>query len=414
MKHHRSSKLRFPSFLHCTGTHWSRLLLGVVLVSASAGAQEKAEGEAKAHHPPAETGSEVVTMPGSSKNDPAAKLSPQRTGTQTLQNEAQSTGQANRETEEDGLLVGPDEVCTDAPIPHDTAAGSADVSSREAGAQIISGDSGEETAAANGSEVSGEDDLGPITREEEEALARMMAAAMDVTARAHGGKTALHLAAQEGKAAMVLALIDKGAQVNAEDQDDFTPLHDAAAGGKTDAVVALLEHGARVNVSSLYGFTPLHLAADGGYTGTVLVLLDKGADIEAATSNELTPLHCTIIKKHLDTAEALIKRGANIQAEDTNGSTPLHYAAAADDARMARMLLKHKADINDQGNDGNSPLHVAAYTGTTAMVRLLLEQGADPHLKNAEGYTPLQLAEQIGNKQKIKLLHDAMQKAKSR
>lgn len=433
------------------------LLLGVALASARAEMESNAASPAAAQvsglgKPGDEGGAEAVATDNEAESGgkvAPASLTPavvERTGhaepmKQLLaalptavssggSDDAVSEGHRGVGTEgaDDGLLIKPDGSITGEPDVPASVSGMgeggsspspADLDSKAAAGQPTEAGLPEERTVSaaesaqttpSGSEISGEDDLGPITREEEQAIARMMAAAMDVTARAHGGKTALHLAAQEGKAAMVLALIEKGALVNAEDQDDFTPLHDAAAAGKTDAVLVLLEHSARVNASSLYGFTPLHLAADGGFTATALVLLDKGAKIEAVTSNELTPLHCAVINRHTDTAEALIRRGANVQAEDTNGATPLHYAAAANDANMVRMLLSHKADINDQGNDGNSPLHVAAYDGTVAMVKLLLERGANPHLQNAEGYTPLQLAEQMGNKQKAKLLREAMGK----
>lgn len=421
MKHLPSTFLGFPVCLPRAGRQMVLLLLGGMLLcvdvkaditsSSSSVRQAPADGNSTGAEP---GGRGETTAPGertavsghSPANGPVSdKPSPSAEAQlcDTRENGALET--------DDGLLVRQDGSVADGP---EAAPGRDSVSEQEAGSEIPPEGQTDERGESvpRGSEISGEDDLGPITREEEQALARMMAAAMDVTARAHGGKTALHLAAQEGKAAMVLALIEKGAQVNAEDQDDFTPLHDAAAAGKTDAVVALLEHSARVNASSLYGFTPLHLAADGGFTATALVLLDKGANIEAVTSNELTPLHCAVINRHAATAEALLRRGANVEAEDTNGATPLHYAASANDANMVRMLLSHKANINNQGNDGNSPLHVAAYDGTSAMVRLLLEYGADPTLKNAEGYTPLQLAEQAGNKQKIQLLKGAVDRVR--
>ncbi len=79
-------------------------------------------------------------------------------------------------------------------------------------------------------------------------------------ARNQLGSTPLHLAATNGDAGPLKALIAAGAEVNARDKEDNTPLHMAAYAGKSQAARLLLEAGADVNAKSTGGRTPLSLA----------------------------------------------------------------------------------------------------------------------------------------------------------
>jgi hypothetical protein len=79
-------------------------------------------------------------------------------------------------------------------------------------------------------------------------------------ARNQLGSTPLHLAATNGDAGPLKALLAAGADVHARDKEDNTPLHMAAYAGKSEAARLLLEAGADVNAKSTGGRTPLSLA----------------------------------------------------------------------------------------------------------------------------------------------------------
>ena len=79
----------------------------------------------------------------------------------------------------------------------------------------------------------------------------------------------------------VEALVESGAQVDAETADYSTALQLAAAGGHTGCCKALLEAGAIVDAQGgPQRSAALHLAAAGGHTPTVRLLLGEGADTD--------------------------------------------------------------------------------------------------------------------------------------
>lgn len=92
---------------------------------------------------------------------------------------------------------------------------------------------------------------------------------------APNGNTALMMAAYQKNKPAVLALLEKGAQVN---RPGWTALHYAAAAGDLDIMKLLLERHAYIDAESPTGMTPLMLAAREGMDDAVKLLLQEGAD----------------------------------------------------------------------------------------------------------------------------------------
>ncbi|KAH7016441.1 ankyrin repeat-containing domain protein [Microdochium trichocladiopsis] len=101
----------------------------------------------------------------------------------------------------------------------------------------------------------------------------------------------LRYAANTGNVEMVLALLESGTDVDAEDDvGGSTALTLAASLCHTDIVQLLLQNGTIVNKSNRNGWTALHYAAcsEGGLE-LVKLLLENGADIEAKVDPQNDP-----------------------------------------------------------------------------------------------------------------------------
>jgi uncharacterized protein len=98
---------------------------------------------------------------------------------------------------------------------------------------------------------------------------------LKVDEQSPNGNTALMMAALQKNKPAVLALLEKGAQVN---RPGWTALHYAAAAGDLDIMKLLLERNAYIDAASPTGTTPLMLAAREGQEDAVRLLLEEGAD----------------------------------------------------------------------------------------------------------------------------------------
>ncbi|HSM56762.1 MAG TPA: ankyrin repeat domain-containing protein [Candidatus Sulfomarinibacteraceae bacterium] len=105
------------------------------------------------------------------------------------------------------------------------------------------------------------------------------------------GFTPLQLACYFGRESLALWLMEQGADINAVAQNGqrIQPIHAAAACGSVRLVRALLARGADVNARQQQDFTPLHAAAQSGNVALAETLLDHGADLMARDSTGRTP-----------------------------------------------------------------------------------------------------------------------------
>jgi hypothetical protein len=110
-----------------------------------------------------------------------------------------------------------------------------------------------------------------------------------------GGGTPLHWAsAHSNNPTAIEVLLDRGANVHAQDNLKDTPLHWAAKDSVEPAIVALLlAYVADINARGHKNRTPLHDAVarrPGRATGSVIAfLVDRGTDIHARDESGYTP-----------------------------------------------------------------------------------------------------------------------------
>lgn len=121
-------------------------------------------------------------------------------------------------------------------------------------------------------------------------------------------------AAKQGDLAKLSTLLNSDpALLRASDTDGSTALHCAAWKGHLQVVQFLLQAGADVNAQNNndhWGTTPLHAAAHANQTAIAQLLLDAGADVHAKDMNGKTPLEHTTFHKATAAAKLLTKHGA--------------------------------------------------------------------------------------------------------
>ncbi|KAB2572151.1 Ankyrin-1 [Lasiodiplodia theobromae] len=191
-------------------------------------------------------------------------------------------------------------------------------------------------------------------------------------------RTAMHHAAANGHAEVVLLLARHGAYVATRTKHGKTPLHVA----RSAAVAALLSLGADPLCRDDASATPLHhLAAassspeasdDGAAAISALIAADP-LTVDATNKLRQTPLHLASQHNNTTVASALIAARAYVDAADTDGLRPLHYAAEHGHPAIIQLLLSAQADPEaPAGKDMWRPLHHAAHRGHADAIAALL------------------------------------------
>lgn len=248
---------------------------------------------------------------------------------------------------------------------------------------------------------------------------------VDLTARNENGDTALHVAAAiKDHVEIAEMLLEAGSDVNAVGHGGVTALHYAA---DEKMVRVLRDWSADVAAGDNHGRSALNIVQENEKEDLVAVLsgvteiapvfeiLDDDAErtemvrrrwpngIEAKNERQITPLMQALVNENLDTMRVLLELGAD--SESTSwGLTSLQGAANRGFVGGIHILLASGAQINRADIGQTLPLHWAAMTGHTEAVKALLVGGAQIDLSNSSGNTALYLAAERGHTNSVKVL----------
>ena len=209
-----------------------------------------------------------------------------------------------------------------------------------------------------------------------------------------------------------VALIAKGADVQARSADGTTALQWAVYNDDADLVARLIKAGADVSATNDYGANPMRQAATVADPVVIKALIKAGADVNAPNAEGETPLMIVARTGNIESAKLLLSRGAKVNAkEQWGGQSALMWAAAQHQAEMVKLLISHGADVNDHGvvrdwqrrvtaegrpknenHGGFTPLLYAAREGCIECAKYLIKAKADINKPDPDGTTPLILA----------------------
>jgi len=162
------------------------------------------------------------------------------------------------------------------------------------------------------------------------------------------GQSLTFMAAYAGRTDLISRLIEMKVDVNkpvrgltaSAPGTGWTPLMIAAAEGHAETVSALLQAGANVNATNALGRTALMFASSYGFLAIVQDLLDQRADANIVPKDTTgwTALISAARNGHLEVIRVLLDHGADASIKDKQGKTALAWAEAQGHAEVAQAL----------------------------------------------------------------------------
>ena len=141
----------------------------------------------------------------------------------------------------------------------------------------------------------------------------------------------MKLASDRGHAAVVRALLERGADVNARSNRGRTALHSASWKGRAEALRELLMHRPDLNAQSNGGHTPLIEACSEGHLMAATLLIGAGADLALLNNAGRSALWWAEGRVTLDAAPS------------DAGAEPVTAARREEHARVVALLKLHGA-----------------------------------------------------------------------
>ncbi len=237
-------------------------------------------------------------------------------------------------------------------------------------------------------------------------LNALLARGADLNLGDNAGNTPLHVLASrkrdEGAPAVMVSLIDHGAELELKNRKEQTPLVTAVEQGSVEAVRVLIAAGADVNARKARGHTMISglVSCKEEKLEKLKLLAKAGADTSIPIEHGPLPLSQAFFGKMyldcLEPAEVLLAAGADPNQRDNNGAAPIHSIASwsvKDPNDALTLLRKHGADTDIRNQQGMTALLLTARYGTSIRtMERLLSHGADPGARDADGNTLLHAA----------------------
>uniref|UniRef100_A0A3Q2PQ17 Myosin motor domain-containing protein n=1 Tax=Fundulus heteroclitus TaxID=8078 RepID=A0A3Q2PQ17_FUNHE len=220
-----------------------------------------------------------------------------------------------------------------------------------------------------------------IIRRDDKEL-RLLKEGADPNTPTSSGGSLLHLlqCARHDNVFAAELLIERGLNVNQQDEDLWTAMHVACVCDHADMVLLLLLAGVNILLQDINGNIPLDYTFEGTETNYILRKhLDENVDVASMhTMKTQRPTTMMNDVKHLVTT------GGTLNQPNDEGVTLLHIACASGYRDVVSVLLESGADPHPADNNFWTPLHLAAKYGQFPSLDLAVSEPIAEMLLNAE------------------------------
>ena len=176
--------------------------------------------------------------------------------------------------------------------------------------------------------------------------------------------------------------INDGAPLEGHDKFGTTRLMEAVNRSQYRVVVALLGKGANVNATNSYGAGVLTSTVHPkGDARIAALLIQHGADVSYTDKEGRTPLILAAADNRADLIELFTKAGASPDSttHDKYQVTALGSAAGFGNVAAVQALIAAGATVEKPAADGYTPIAGALSFEHTEVIKLLLQAGANPN-----------------------------------
>ena len=224
------------------------------------------------------------------------------------------------------------------------------------------------------------------------AAASLIEKGADVNAQDHTQQSAYLIATSEGYLELLNLALENGALINDKDSWNGTGLIRAAERGHYLVVGRLLQAGIDKDHVNRIGFQAVHESVwlgknDADYAATIRALIAGGVELGMESVEQgLTPLEMAQRRGFADSERILTEATTDRKIGDADAT--LLTAAKDGDATLVARALRAGADIEARDSKQRTALLLAVTEGKLATARLLVAMGADPDAVDAQSDTP--------------------------
>ncbi|KAG9230837.1 ankyrin repeat-containing domain protein [Amylocarpus encephaloides] len=204
----------------------------------------------------------------------------------------------------------------------------------------------------------------------------------DLNARDADNRTLLHSINNETPVHLVKLLVNRGADIEAVNDEQLTPLTTAIICSNFELVKYFVSKKAKMNIPGCRSNGPMTLICDYGTLELVKLLVNNGGNVNCVNGGlRGSPLQAAILRRDIDDSEkiAVVSYLVNEAEADVDLPTPwwgstIGTACLRAPTEVLKILLDKSIAVNYEDRIGRRPIHFALYR-TLAYVELLCDTG---------------------------------------
>ncbi len=213
------------------------------------------------------------------------------------------------------------------------------------------------------------------------------------------GESLLMSSLRKGDTATATYLVERGADIWAEEKNGITPLRTAVnLADERAEILQLFEAKIKdVNETGYNGETLLMLYAAAGNAEAFVKTVEKGGNIWQKDNNGKSVLMYAAEGGNTKILDYLIFKGDNPNNADDQGKTVLMYAAGAGKTKAVKHLVDKGAEVLKADNEGRTALMYAAKGGYAGIADMLINMGESAAAQDNGERSVLMYAVEGGN-----------------
>ncbi|XP_040499046.1 ankyrin repeat and death domain-containing protein 1A [Ursus maritimus] len=156
----------------------------------------------------------------------------------------------------------------------------------------------------------------------------------------------------------------------------------------------LVSSGAKIHCENKDGLTLLHCAAQKGHVPVLAFVMEDLGDVLLDRADKLgrTAFHRAAEHGQLEALDFLVGSGCDHSVKDKEGNTALHLAATRGHLAVLQRLVDIRRDLEERNVKKQSCLHYAVLGGSEDVARPLIHAGGYTNVADHQGASPLHLA----------------------
>ena len=161
-----------------------------------------------------------------------------------------------------------------------------------------------------------------------QAVSLLLGAEADQNSKTNSGHSILTAAIMSGNTECIWKILHRGCDINDQSQDGYTPLHYCCRYDADISIIkALLDGGADRNAQTALGHTPLMIATFNKRTSIAKFLIDNHVKLNIQGKDGASALHFAVMSGDHPTIRHLLSKGVNHLLKTTKDETVLHILA---------------------------------------------------------------------------------------